>query len=71
MTIDCEFSLVTESYNLTEGTALASFRETLRRARCDEVDREGRGEILVADVAGGDAVEAVIAEFPGDPKDSV
>lgn len=63
MTIACEFSLVTESYNLAEGTALASFRETLRRAT-SEVDREGRGEVLVADVSGGDAAAAVIAEFP-------
>ncbi len=63
MTIDCEFSLITESYNLTEGTALASFREAIRRA-LTEVDREGGGEVLVADVAGGDAVAAVIAEFP-------
>ena len=63
MTIECEFSLVTESYNLTEGTALASFREVIRRAIA-EADREGRGEVLVADVAGGDTVAAVIAEFP-------
>jgi len=57
-------SVVTESYNMTEGTALESLRRAL--AWCTaELAGVGAGEVLLADVDGRPEIGRVLDAFPG------
>jgi glycosyltransferase involved in cell wall biosynthesis len=58
-----ELSIVTETYNLVEGSKVATLRRTLARAVA-LADERGRGEVLLADVDGRPELDPLLAEFP-------
>lgn len=59
-----EFTIILESYNLSEGTDRDRFRTAVRRAVT--MAEEGNGEVLIADAYGSAELAALLRdEFPG------
>jgi len=63
MTNSCAFSIITESYNLTEGATLESLRRALAFASATAEVRSA-GEVLLADVDGRPEIDRLLADFP-------
>ena len=63
MSSACEFSIITESYNLLEGAKFESLRRSLEYAT-STVERKGAGEVLLADVDGRPEIALLLKDFP-------
>ena len=59
----CEFSIITETYNLVEGAKVKSLRRALEYAT-SIAERNGAGEVLLADVDGRPEIGEMLKDFP-------
>jgi Glycosyl transferase family 2 len=64
MSNNSEFSIIIESYNLSEGGALDRFRTSLHTALAMVKTTQRRGEVLVVDVTNGDVESMLQTDFP-------